>query len=130
IEEKFEVNLQPENITLHGRMDIVLQSEKGPEIRDYKTGLSVQSEDSAKKRAGASQQLTMYALAWQELHGVIPRVSLEFVDSGLIGGVSKTQRGLDTLRSNLFKAVQDLKEGKFPAGTFRHNHCIHPPIGD
>lgn len=130
IEEKFEVNLQPENITLHGRMDIVLQSEKGPEIRDYKTGLSVQSEDSAKKRAGASKQLTMYALAWQELHGVIPRVSLEFVDSGLIGGVSKTQRGLDTLRSNLFKAVQDLKEGKFPAGTFRHNHCIHPPIGE
>lgn len=129
VEEPFEITLEPENIILHGRMDVVLDGENGPEIRDYKTGTSVQTAEKARSRA-SSQQLTMYALAWSEMHGHIPRVSLQFVDTDLIGGVNKTRRGLDSLRTNLAKAVTNMKEGHFPPGTFRHDRCIHPPLSD
>lgn len=129
VEEPFEATLEPEHIILRGRMDVVYDHD-GTEIRDYKTGNTIRDDAGAKKRATASSQLTMYALAWQLLHGDIPaKVSLEFVDSGFLGSVGKTQKGLDGLRSKLNKAADCIRTGDFSPG-YRHDHCIHPPIGD
>src|SRR5690606_14265383 len=122
VEESFEVKLEPEGVLLRGKMDVVLDND-GVEIRDYKTGNKVRDEAAAKKRATASSQLTMYALAWQVLHDELPaRLSLEFVDTGAIGKVKKTQKGIDGLRSRLTAAVEELRAGNFPPGKGRHDY--------
>lgn len=128
VEESFNVELDPEDIALRGRYDVVLEKD-GIEIRDYKTSLSVKTTSKAKQRATASTQLTLYALAWQLTHGKLPeRLSLQFVDTNTIGSVRKTQKGIDGLRSRLEKAVIDLKQGNFPGGTQKHTYCLHPTI--
>lgn len=131
IEDPFEIDLQPENIILHGRIDVVLDGEKGLEIRDYKTGSAVSDQKQASERARATNQLKMYALAWSETHdGQIPNVSLQFVDKKITGVVGVTQKGLDGLRGRLQKVAEDLKNGHFPAGGYKHDHCLHPPLDE
>ncbi len=127
VEETFNVELLPENIILRGRYDAVFETdETGVEIRDYKTSISVNTPEKAKSRATSSSQLTMYALAWQLTHKELPAfVSLHFVDTGIIGSVKKTQRGIDGLRSRLLDAVEEIKAGKFELGR-KHDYCIHP----
>lgn len=127
VEEKFVCELEPEGIVLRGRYDSVFETSKsGIEIRDYKTGTSVTTPEKAKSRATSSQQLTMYAMAWQMNHDELPEfVSLHFVDTGLLGTVKKTQRGIDGLRTRLTQAVEAMKSGMFDQGK-SHDYCIHP----
>lgn len=127
IEHPFEVSLSG-NVVLHGRIDVIYKTDEGVEIQDYKTGDSVKDDKKAKQKAQSSMQLTMYALAWQIMEGEIPKVSLRFPDTGKVAVVSKQQKSLDTIESNLNKAVQDLKNGKFPLGSSQHDYCIHPEI--
>ncbi len=127
IEHPFEVTI-PGDITLHGRIDAVFETDDGVEIQDYKTGDSVKDEKKAKQKAQASQQLTMYALAWEKQTGVMPKVSLRFPDTGQFAVVSKQQKSLDTLENNLNKAVDDLRSGKFPPSSGKHDYCIHPDL--
>ncbi len=127
IEHPFEVSL-PGKIVLHGRIDVVYQTDDGVEIQDYKTGDSVKDDKKAKQKAQSSQQLTMYALAWQKQTGEIPKVSLRFPDTNQFAKVAKQQKSLDTIENNLQKAVDNLRSGKFPAGASQHDYCIHPEI--
>lgn len=127
IEHPFEVTI-PGDITLHGRIDAVFETDDGVEIQDYKTGDSVKDEKKAKQKAQASQQLTMYALAWEMQTGVIPKVSLRFPDTGQFAVVSKQHKSLDTLENKLNKAVDDLRSGKFPPSSGKHDYCIHPDL--
>ncbi|MDQ3093970.1 MAG: ATP-dependent helicase, partial [bacterium] len=126
VEEPFEALLEPESIYLRGRYDLVLQNDNGVEIRDFKTSISVTSPAKAKSRATASIQLTMYALVWQLAHGELPQtVSLDFVDTGQVGYVKKTQRGIDGLRKRLAEAANLIRKNEFPLGN-KHDYCIHP----
>lgn len=128
VEEKFEAVL-PENITLYGRIDAVYD-DGGIEIRDYKTGNKVRDDKSAKEKTSSSKQLTLYALAWQTIHGTLPaRVSLHYVDTGFVGSVAKQQKSIDTIHSNLVQAAMNLRNGIFPAGG-RHDYCLHPPLDE
>lgn len=127
IEHPFEVSL-PGNIVLHGRIDVVYKADDGVEIQDYKTGDSVKDDKKAKQKAQSSQQLTMYALAWQKQTGDIPKVSLRFPDTNQFARVAKQQKSLDTIENNLNKAVNDLRVGKFPPSSGRHDFCIHPEL--
>jgi DNA helicase II / ATP-dependent DNA helicase PcrA len=129
VEDKFEATL-PGDIVIHGRLDAVYASDNGIEIRDYKTGYAVRDADDAKKKARESKQLTLYALAWQAIHGELPdKVTLHYVDTGLLGSASRQQRSIDTLHTNLTKAIDNLKQGIFlPSG--RHDFCIHPPVNE
>ncbi len=130
VEQDFEVEL-PGSIVLYGRLDVVLGDEDSIEIRDYKTGDGVRDQEKANRRAAASAQLTMYALAWQLQHdGQLPaRLSLEFVDTNLIGQVKKTQRGIDGLVTRLSKAAECFKTGDFLPGKL-HDYCLHPPLSE
>lgn len=128
VEEKFEAPLGDGNIVIHGRLDAVYALRSSVEIRDYKTGLSTEDQKGADSKAKESKQLTLYALAWQINHGELPeKVSLYFVDKGLIGSARKQQRSIDTMQVNLIKATEDLKRGIFPAAG-RHKYCVHPPL--
>lgn len=127
VEQPFSVELEPEGIALRGRYDVVLE-EDGIEIRDYKTSISVKTAEKAKQRATASTQLTLYALAWQLANGDLPaRLSLQFVDTDILGSVRKTQRGIDGLRTRLEKAAGELRQGIFNPGP-KHDYCLHPPL--
>src|SRR5690606_31426843 len=85
IEHDFEARLDEHDIILHGRMDVVLD-DNGIEIRDYKTGLKGYDQKAVKAKASASDQLAVYALAWQIAHGQLPaRVALHYVDDNIVG---------------------------------------------
>ncbi|HEY1064006.1 MAG TPA: ATP-dependent DNA helicase, partial [Candidatus Saccharimonadales bacterium] len=90
VEQSFGVHIPNTILKMVGRIDAVYQLEKGVEIRDFKTSTSVTTPEKAKSRATASQQLTLYALAWQLMHAEMPALlSLDFVETGQIGSVRK-----------------------------------------
>ena len=115
-------------VKIIGRIDAIYRQGDGVEIRDYKTSSSVTTPEKAKSRATGSQQLTVYALAWQIMHDELPvRLTLDFVETGQLGSVRKTQRSLDTLQSKLATMVADLQAGHYPPGR-DHTYCSHPII--
>ncbi len=122
----FTLELSDIALTIRGRIDAVYKQGNGVEIRDYKTGTSITSEKQAKSRATGSSQLTLYALAWQELRGELPNLlSLDFVETGYIGSVKKQAKSLDTLRNNLRTMVEQLQANVYPPGQ-DHRRCQHP----
>lgn len=128
IEWPFSVHLKDPDIIINGRLDAVFETEDGVEIRDYKTSTSVTTEAKAKQRATGSDQLTLYALVWQQLTGEIPtRLSLEFVDTNIIGSVKKTQRGIDGMIGKISSLTEAIANNQFPPKG-EHRFCQHPPI--
>lgn len=126
VEQPFSALLKEQQITLRGRYDVVYSNPEGIEIRDYKTGSSVNKPEKAKARAQASLQLTIYALAWQINSGELPgKLSLEFIDTGVLGSVKKTARGIDGLVGKLTIAANQIRQSDFPLGQ-NHEYCIHP----
>jgi len=113
-------------LTITGKIDAVYQLADGVEIRDFKTGTSIKTPEQAKSRVSGSQQLTLYALAWQQLRGELPAsLSLDFVETEQIASIKKRQQSLDTLESKLQLMVEQLHLGQYPAGR-DHNRCMHP----
>lgn len=122
----FTLELPDMPLNIRGRIDAVYTHGQGVEIRDFKTGTSILTEKQAKARATGSSQLTLYALAWQVLHGELPALlSLDFVETGFIGSVKKQAKSLDTLRASLQAMVEQLQANTFPPG-HDHRRCQHP----
>lgn len=127
IEEPFTVNLPTYHLKIRGRFDAVYEGD-AVEIRDFKTGDSVQDEAKAKRNAQSSNQLTLYALAWQQMHGELPtRLSLDFIDTGFVGSVSKQQKSIDTMQRKLGEAAQAIRNFEFPLGR-DHRFCQHDEV--
>ena len=124
-EQKVKVSVPGAGLILTGRIDAVLPAEDGVEIRDYKSGTGVQTAEKAKSRATASKQLALYALAWRLKTGEAPvKLSLDFVQTGLIGEVKKQAKTLDTLQAKLKTIVSAIRAGEFPPG-YDHASCRH-----
>jgi ATP-dependent exoDNAse (exonuclease V) beta subunit len=128
VEQGFGALVPDLPLKITGRMDAVYHHGDNVEIRDFKTSSSVTTSEKAKTRATGSQQLTIYALAWQIKHGELPGLlTLDFVETGQMGSVRKTQRSLDTLKLKLTDLVADLKNDHYPPGK-DHTYCSHPPL--
>jgi DNA helicase-2/ATP-dependent DNA helicase PcrA len=126
VEQSFSVNVPDLPLKIVGRLDAVYQRENGVEIRDFKTSSTVTTPEKAKSRATGSQQLTLYALAWQLMHDELPvLLTLDFVETGQIGSVRKQAKSLDTLHNKLATLVADLHAGHYPPGK-DHTYCTHP----
>jgi len=83
IEKDFGFALGPDRV--RGRYDRVDEDLLGAVIIDYKTS-EVTKQKDADRRARASLQLKIYALAWREMTGAFPqRVELRFVESHAVG---------------------------------------------
>lgn len=122
----FKLELSGLPLTIRGRIDAVYSLSNGVEIRDFKTGTSVRTVEQAKSRVSASQQLTLYALAWRELRGEMPtKLSLDFVETSQAYGIKKQPKSLETLHAKLSQMIQDLQAGIYPAGR-DHSRCMHP----
>ncbi|MEJ0073719.1 MAG: PD-(D/E)XK nuclease family protein [Candidatus Saccharibacteria bacterium] len=127
VEKPFNVSVPDLPVRIKGRMDAVYGHPKGIEIRDYKTSI-VRDDKKAKERAGDSQQLTVYALAWQLMHDEMPAsLALDFIETGHIGTVRRMPASLETLKKNLAKMVHSMETGDYPLGN-KHDYCMHPPI--
>jgi DNA helicase-2/ATP-dependent DNA helicase PcrA len=125
-EKPFAIELLDGKLKVIGRIDAVYQTDKGVEIRDFKTGTSVNTPEKAKSRATGSDQLTLYALAWQTLHDEMPALlTLDFVETGQLGSVRKQPKSLDTLTNKLHDMVVQLTDGQYPPGR-DHSYCSHP----
>jgi DNA helicase II / ATP-dependent DNA helicase PcrA len=127
-EEPFAVKFDDFKLTLNGRFDAVFPLDKSVEIVDYKTSTTVTSPEQAKQRASASEQLTIYALAWQMLHDQLPAlVTLDFIDTRQLGSLKKTQRGIDGLIGRLEKMADGIRAKNFEPGK-DHIFCQHPTV--
>jgi len=127
IEEPFKVKIPDINLVLKGKYDAVFETAEGIEIRDYKTSTRVDTEEAAKARARSSDQLTLYALAWQLSSGELPkRLSLEFIDNQLLASVTKTSKGIDSMVAKLGRVAEAIRAGQFKASSSRHDRCAHP----
>lgn len=124
IEEPFSFVLGggDQRVKINGRYDAVYISEEEVEIKDFKTA-SVKSEKDALKRAADSNQLSIYALSWRENYGTIPdSVSLHFVDSGIVGGVKKTDKQLDRTAEEIEKVSGGIRQADFAANP-KYGEC-------
>ncbi len=126
VEEKFRVHIPSSSMVLKGRFDAVLGVDGGVEVHDYKTSTSADTPEKAKSKTTASNQLTMYAVAWRILRGEDPiQVSLDFVQTGQVGVVKKRASSLDTMQDKLAEIAEQILAGNYPAGS-QHDYCIHP----
>lgn len=128
IEEAFRVYIKDSNLSIRGRFDVVFGLGDSVEIVDYKTSSNVDTPEKAKQRASASEQLTLYALAWQAQHDELPAlVTLDFIETGQRGSLKKTQRGIDGAYSRLHKVAEGIRAQDFRPGK-EHKFCLHPPL--
>lgn len=126
VEAPFSFTMKNEKISVRGRFDVVFEKDGITEIRDYKTGNGVDSHLKAKARASSSDQLTLYALAWQSMHDELPGLlTLEFVDSGFEGSIKKTSRGIETMKTKLASIADAIRKHEFKEGS-SHEFCRHP----
>ena len=126
VEQSFGVSVPDAPVRIVGRIDAVYQLGAGVEIRDFKTTTSVTTPEQAKSRATTSNQLTLYALAWQLQHDEMPALlTLDFVETGQLGSVRKQPKSLQTMLAKLAQMAEQLQAGEYPPGK-DHNYCVHP----
>jgi len=113
VESKFEIPMRDLGVKIRGRFDAVYTTDP-IEIRDFKTS-EVESQEQADKKARSNRQLSVYALAKHTETGQIPKVSLYFVDSGLVGKVEKKEKDLDKTREEIAKVAEGIKSENFKA---------------
>ncbi len=130
IELSFEFDLPRAKTTMRGRFDAVYAEADEVEIRDYKTGAATtNTQERADQRSKDSLQLGVYALAWQKLQSkTVNRLTLDFIDSGLIGSSRRTDRQLANLENKIGEVAERIRAGDFrPQGT--HVFCTHQEYG-
>jgi DNA helicase-2/ATP-dependent DNA helicase PcrA len=122
----FTLRLPDIALDIRGKIDVVYAIDGGVEIRDFKTGTTVATDEQAKSRTQSSQQLTLYALAWLHLRGELPKqLGLDFVETGKYQPIRRQQKSLDSLVSKLGILVEQLRAGEYPAAS-DHRYCMHP----
>ncbi len=127
VESPFSIHLPSENISVFGRYDAVtVGDDEKIIITDYKTTQNIDTEKKAKSRVSDSKQLTLYALAWLENNNELPRVELEFVDSGISASVAKQPRSIDSMRLKIIDVANAIRTGNFtPDSSVDHTYCKH-----
>jgi DNA helicase-2/ATP-dependent DNA helicase PcrA len=111
VEQPFELQLPQQKVVISGRYDLVLEGDKGVEIRDFKTS-RVKDQKTAISKAKSSIQLGIYALSWEKLQQKqVTSTSLEFVQDLLIGTNTKIDN--EKTMEQISKAVTGIKELRF-----------------
>lgn len=113
VEQPFSVRIGHDRV--RGRYDAVRETDAGVVVTDYKSG-DMRDPARARQRARSSLQLQLYTLAWEAEHGQRPEaVELHFLESGVVGQVTPTERQLDGARAKVAKAAAGIRAGEFEA---------------
>jgi DNA helicase-2/ATP-dependent DNA helicase PcrA len=113
-----------------GRFDRVDERDGRVSIIDYKSS-AVRDQKEADRRAKESLQLTIYALAYGDMHGRIPdAVELHFLESGLVGGAHKTEEDLTAVRTTIGEVARRIRARNFAAtpGYLQCSYCAFREI--
>ncbi|MCL5093879.1 MAG: ATP-dependent helicase [Patescibacteria group bacterium] len=133
IESKFSfgLNFGVMKVKINGRYDAVYQNlGKEVEIRDFKTS-EVTDQKTADGKAKSNRQLSVYALSYEKLNGKIPdKLSLHFIDSGLIGVAEKTAKDLEKVTEEIETVVKGITANDFKAapGYGECSRCAYKDI--
>jgi len=128
VEKDFGFVLGPNRV--RGRYDRVDEDLLGAVIIDYKTS-EVTKQKDADRRARASLQLKIYALAWREMTGAFPqRVELRFVESHAIGRHVPTEEDAQEAIESVREAAAGIRARRFEATPSRQacRYCAYNQI--
>jgi DNA helicase-2/ATP-dependent DNA helicase PcrA len=107
VEEEFSFMLGRDRIM--GRFDRIDQRDGGVTIVDFKSS-QIRDQKAADKRVKESLQLSIYALAYQQIKGVTPAsVELHFLESGLVGSAAVTEKMLLKTVEQIEKAATGIR---------------------
>ncbi|MDD4953701.1 MAG: ATP-dependent DNA helicase [Candidatus Omnitrophica bacterium] len=113
IEKEFSFLWEGNKIS--GRFDRVDQRQDGVVIMDFKTS-EVKAQKDADKRAKESLQLKLYALAYQNIFGLLPKsVELYFLESGITGSARVGGEELEEVRRDIKEVSEGIRAQGFPA---------------
>ena len=113
IEKEFSFMLEGNKV--RGRFDRVDEEDGGAVIMDFKTS-AIKTQKDADKRTKESLQLALYAMAYQNIFGVLPkRVQLYFLESGIIGGAEIEEEDLEEVKETVKEVAAGIRQQKFEA---------------
>jgi DNA helicase-2/ATP-dependent DNA helicase PcrA len=113
IEKDFSFILEDNKIV--GRFDRVDEEEGGAVIMDYKTS-QIKTQKEADKRAQDNLQLSLYALAYENIFKVTPkRLALYFLESGFIGSRQTNELELRQVKDQVRAVSTGIRKQKFEA---------------
>ncbi|TSC94284.1 MAG: hypothetical protein Athens101428_383 [Candidatus Berkelbacteria bacterium Athens1014_28] len=112
IEERFE--FFEDNVKINGRYDLILKSGGDFIICDFKTS-EVTDQKKAGDRMRESTQMKIYALAWKEKFGEIPKTQLNFIESGIIGERKFSESDLEKTKELIFEVAGGIRAGDYTA---------------
>ncbi|MFH1190982.1 MAG: UvrD-helicase domain-containing protein [Candidatus Omnitrophota bacterium] len=113
IEEKFSFIIGDNKIS--GRFDRIDLEPDGAVIMDFKTS-AIKTQKDADKRVKESKQLALYALAYQQIYGILPiAVALYFLESGIIGRYELQEDDLGDVLEDIRDVSAGIRNQDFPA---------------
>ncbi|MFA6963611.1 MAG: ATP-dependent DNA helicase [Patescibacteria group bacterium] len=107
VEEVFEFS--ENKVKVNGRYDLICGVGESAEIRDFKTS-DVREQKDADRRIKDSTQMKIYALAWYEKYSVIPKTTLLFIESGLRGEITYTEKDLEETKEMIMAVAEGLRK--------------------
>ncbi|MFC1753368.1 ATP-dependent helicase [Thermoproteota archaeon] len=113
IEQEFSFMIG--NNRIKGRIDRIDKEGDEVSIIDFKSS-KVDLQTEANKRARKNLQLTLYAYAYRETQGVLPKdVSLYFLESGVIGSAEKGEKDFKELLATIDEVASGIRNQEFTA---------------
>jgi CRISPR/Cas system-associated exonuclease Cas4 (RecB family) len=127
VEEVFE--FLEGNVCVKGRFDLIYQDGKSAEIRDFKT-TDVREQKDADGRIKKSTQMMIYALAWKNKYGVIPKTTLYFIEPNLKGERTFSETDLSSTKQMISEVEQGIRKNDFTAvpDNFQCKYCPYRDI--
>jgi DNA helicase-2/ATP-dependent DNA helicase PcrA len=113
IEEDF--SFRYENNKIIGRFDRIDIEDDGAVIIDFKSS-ELKKQKDADRRTKESLQLSLYALAYKNKSGNLPkRVELHFLEPGLIGRAKIEEGDLEKVKDKISEAAMGIRKRDFLA---------------
>jgi len=127
VEERFE--FCEEKVKITGRYDLVCKYNDLSEIVDFKTSRVILQKD-ADRRIKQSSQMMVYALAWKNKFGVIPKTTLHFIESGLKGEIIFSEKDLQKTKDMIMSVAEGIRAGNIKAtpSQFECRQCPYKDI--
>lgn len=115
-------------VKINGRYDLIAGKKEDAEILDFKTS-NVTDQKEADRRIKSSTQMMIYALAWYEKYKVIPKTTLVFIESGLIGSKLFNMKELEETRQMIFEVAAGIRKNDMAAKPDAYQ-CKQCPYND
>ncbi|MCM8795166.1 MAG: UvrD-helicase domain-containing protein [Candidatus Omnitrophica bacterium] len=130
IEKDFSFILDDNKII--GRFDRIDLEPDGAIIMDFKTS-QINTQEEADKRTKESLQLKLYALAYQNIFGQLPKLlQLYFLESGIIGSTRVEKKDLEKIKETIREVSRSIRAQNYPPqpAYLACNYCAYNQICD